>query len=286
MDEITEHTIGLIIGLILSACVGLVFWKKGYYSKKLEGYKQHVTLLPTLFAFFIYFAVQIIIPLIVYFWVVKSGGSLTHLREAWINLGIMYTTALAVILFSLLASKDVRTGVWNPKHLGQKGIIRSFFVGMVTWVQAWPLVLVVGEFMTLLLLVGFGIAPPDQDQEMIRYLKKFQDHPEILYPLSLAVAFVIPVMEEILFRGFLQNFFTKMFGKIGAIGLTSLFFAALHFTPAQGSTNFLLLPALFLLSCFLGYLYERQGTLTAPIGLHMTFNSLTLLFLLASFHWV
>lgn len=288
-EEITKHLIGLGLGLLFAFGATALFYAKGFYKKTLAGYKHHVTLMTTLGAFFIYFAMQLLlIPFLVGVWFIqqKQGIVLTEFEAGWINLGIIYVTALVVIAFALFISSAIREAVWNPKQVSSRAARRSFLLGALTWVQAFPFVIVIGQLMTLFLLVVVGVSPPDQDQEMIRFLKKFQNQPFILYPLAVAVAFVVPVMEEILFRGFLQNLFTKYFGKIIAIVFTSLFFAALHFTPDQGTSNFLFLPALFVLSCFLGYLYERQGTLAAPIGLHMAFNSLTLLFLLASFHFV
>jgi membrane protease YdiL (CAAX protease family) len=46
--------------------------------------------------------------------------------------------------------------------------------------------------------------------------------------------------------------------------LTSLFFAILH-PPTH-------IPALFFLSCGLGYAYERSGSLFRPILMHVFFN--------------
>jgi membrane protease YdiL (CAAX protease family) len=50
-----------------------------------------------------------------------------------------------------------------------------------------------------------------------------------------------------------------------AIVFTSVFFAILH-PPTH-------IPALFMLSCGLGYAYERSGSLLRPILMHIFFNS-------------
>ena len=78
-------------------------------------------------------------------------------------------------------------------------------------------------------------------------------------------AVIVPVFEEMLFRGFLQTSISSLSGRPWtAILLTSLLFSVLH--PATH------VPALFVLSCGLGYAYERSGSLFRPILMHIFFN--------------
>lgn len=82
-------------------------------------------------------------------------------------------------------------------------------------------------------------------------------------------AVIVPVFEELLFRGFLQTSISSATGNRWlAIVLTSLLFACLH--PVMTHV-----PALFALSCGLGYAYERSGSLLRPIFMHMLFNGLS-----------
>ena len=55
-----------------------------------------------------------------------------------------------------------------------------------------------------------------------------------------------------------------------AIVTQALVFALLHSNPAD-------LPHLFVLGLLLGYLYERTGSLYAPIALHFINNAVTML---------
>ncbi|GAF76601.1 unnamed protein product, partial [marine sediment metagenome] len=66
----------------------------------------------------------------------------------------------------------------------------------------------------------------------------------------------------------------------GAILLSSFFFAAFHFSILQKWSNVTILVTLFVLSIFLGLLYERQKSLLSPIVLHSTFNFFSVLNLL------
>ena len=81
-------------------------------------------------------------------------------------------------------------------------------------------------------------------------------------------AVIVPVFEELLFRGFFQTSLRSLSGSPwGGIVLTSVFFAVLH-PPTH-------IPALFMLSCGLGYAYERSGSLFRPILMHIFFNGLS-----------
>lgn len=84
----------------------------------------------------------------------------------------------------------------------------------------------------------------------------------------LAVIFavvVVPIFEEMLFRGFLQTSIRSVTqSPWAAIVMTSLLFAILH--PMTH------IPALFCLACGLGYAYERSGSLYRSIFMHIFFN--------------
>jgi membrane protease YdiL (CAAX protease family) len=83
-----------------------------------------------------------------------------------------------------------------------------------------------------------------------------------------AVVVVVPVFEEMLFRGFLQTAIRSVTqSPWTAIVLTSALFSILH-PPTH-------IPALFCLSCGLGYAYERSGSLFRSIFMHILFNGLS-----------
>lgn len=76
---------------------------------------------------------------------------------------------------------------------------------------------------------------------------------------------IVPVYEEMLFRGLFQSVLRCATGRPWAsIAATSGLFAALH--PAMHW------PALFVLSLAIGYSYEKSGSLTRAILVHMMFN--------------
>jgi membrane protease YdiL (CAAX protease family) len=87
----------------------------------------------------------------------------------------------------------------------------------------------------------------------------------------LAVAGMAPLLEELLFRGYLQNSFMRKMKPGYAIALASLIFAAVHFQP-------LATPALFVMGAAFGYLYHLTGSLKTNIALHALNNAAALYF--------
>jgi membrane protease YdiL (CAAX protease family) len=91
-----------------------------------------------------------------------------------------------------------------------------------------------------------------------------------------AVAIVAPLVEELLFRGYLQSALSRRFGPKKqwiAILVASLIFAAIHFQP-------LAFPLLAALGAGFGYLYHRTGSLKVNVALHMLNNGLAFLALI------
>ena len=89
--------------------------------------------------------------------------------------------------------------------------------------------------------------------------------------LALAVGFAVllgPLLEEIVFRGFLQPLLVQNLHVTGGIAVTSFIFVLLH-----GTSSVL---ALFALSVVLGWVHLRTRRLIAVWSVHALHNALTL----------
>ena len=89
----------------------------------------------------------------------------------------------------------------------------------------------------------------------------------------LCVGIIVPICEEVVFRGAILGHMLKAFGgnKHGhAICISALLFAIAHGNLAQG-------PHAFLLGILLGWLVYRTGSLVPGVVLHVVNNSLVLL---------
>jgi hypothetical protein len=91
---------------------------------------------------------------------------------------------------------------------------------------------------------------------------------------SFVAVIVAPVTEEMFFRAFLQPALQRWVGRAPGILVATAFFAAGHMDMYN-------LAPLFVLGLALGYLYDRTGSLAAPVALHVVHNGVTMLAIVA-----
>ncbi len=80
-----------------------------------------------------------------------------------------------------------------------------------------------------------------------------------------AVAIAVPIVEELLFRGLLQNALAKHVSPMIAIIIAAALFSVVHLQPYA-------IPPLFLMGIAFGYIYWKTGSLRTNIALHMLNN--------------
>jgi membrane protease YdiL (CAAX protease family) len=99
--------------------------------------------------------------------------------------------------------------------------------------------------------------------------------PLVEWEIALQVVLLYPILEELLFRGYLQGYLlgkswarSRLVGISSANLVTSLIFTAAHFLyhpPLAAAT--VLIPSLIF-----GYFRDRHGRLLSPILLHAYYN--------------
>lgn len=85
------------------------------------------------------------------------------------------------------------------------------------------------------------------------------------YGMLAAAILIAPVVEELVFRGYLQSALAKRMSAWGAISIASAVFASMH-----GSLT--LWPIYFMLGWAMGWVYEKTGSLKAAIVFHFINN--------------
>lgn len=110
---------------------------------------------------------------------------------------------------------------------------------------------------------------PDQSpQAIVDFLLKSEGWQARAAVFGIAVI-AAPVTEELIFRGCLYGILRQSKGRLPAIVISSLLFALIHgHLPS--------LPGLLVLAVGLTLVYERCGSLWAPISMHAAFNGLTI----------
>ncbi len=80
-----------------------------------------------------------------------------------------------------------------------------------------------------------------------------------------SIMFVAPVIEEIVFRGYVQNALSKKYNPVVGIIIASSIFAVIHM-------NLAIFPVYFIMGLGFGVLFHRTQTLWSAIVLHMLNN--------------
>ena len=140
--------------------------------------------------------------------------------------------------------------------------------GVVNYFAVMPLVL---ASIWIVVFAGKMFIGPDfqlPKNDSLELLTQIQIGFKILVVFS--AAFVVPVFEELLFRGLIQSFFrTHLHSPWLAIFLASMVFVVMHGIWQHW------LPLMALSVC-MGYAYEKSGSILRPICIHIIFNSVSI----------
>jgi membrane protease YdiL (CAAX protease family) len=141
---------------------------------------------------------------------------------------------------------------------------RDVYRGVLLYGTAVPALMGV-MFAWAVILKSLGQEP--KSQPVVQLLSEPQ--PAVLFVASAALAIgVAPILEEIIFRGFLMNTLVNRVGPVTGIVGSAAFFGALHGWPAC--------VPIFFVGLLLGLVYWKTGSLWVNIGCHAAFNTVSL----------
>lgn len=223
-----------------------------------------------IFALFI--TVQFLIsPFILRSIISKKGIANTELL-GWLSLLAILMVGFLLGIFFFIKRKKMKPLFTSKQPLFDIGI------GIASWLLAFPTAMFFSQILVFILTYLFEFTL--LDQTAVINVKESMKYPTLFVASMFAVTFIVPILEEILFRGYLQTALTKHVGKALAIIFSSALFASFHYAPGQEINNLNIIGTLFILSLFLGFLRERQGNLIPSIALHATFNGISILMLM------
>ncbi len=221
-------------------------------------------------------SVPVFLPFLIFFaWAIGFSQATLWIEQAYQDvdkdrqvaaqyLALLALNAAVIAVILVAARRRFARGLkgfgLNPKTLGADagwGAVNLLAVYPLVITGIW-LVMVIGR-----LIAGYDFAFPVHES-----LEDLADTDLVWAQVLLVVllAGVVPVMEELLFRGLLQSAFRGVLpGVWPAILITSALFAIVH-SPYHA-------PGIFALSCAMGYAYERSGSLFRPICIHIFFNA-------------
>lgn len=209
---------------------------------------------------------------------VEDEAFLNPTMRGWINFFIILGGFIGVIIAYLQLTPIQREQIWRQTSTPW---YQHFKIAMIAWLVAYPLVIAFSQLISIAVWQLFH--HPFIEQIAVQNLRQASVNPWLFSVMAFAVVVLVPITEEYLFRGLLQSWLKrKLPHYFVAIFLSSLLFTAFHYSNTQGLANIELLSSLFILSCVIGYIYERQRSLLAPIALHGFFNFMSFLMIAAS----
>lgn len=267
----TEHIELILIFGLVGFILNKIALHKHFYKLPETPFEPKVTFPLVALSFSIYLVNSFFLaPLLL-----KKFHSLfpsLMIAASWIQVLVMFFSLLMILGASQVLMKDFRSLL---KKTNESSFFQDILWAMTTWILAFPLVGVTEQFADLLVYAFFGIET--YEQEAVAYLKMALKSPSQLTAALILILVTAPFMEELLFRGFLQNWIKRHLGVKAAILIASLCFALFHISASHGAGNFSLVLSLFVFACFLGFLYEKQRSLFASIALHSVFNLISVL---------
>ena len=265
--------------ILLFGLLGVILLKvaKSYGFFRLpESHSHPVSFKIVLSVFLIYLGMTMLAAPGLIQLILLTSTNLSSIVFGGIQLGTLLVLFALFYLYCKAQSPTLFKKIWKDRSIPHpKSIAVDFFMGVMTWIIAFPLVIAVGELADMILYLFFGFE--SYEQVAVRYLKTTLGSPSMLSIALFTILIAAPVIEEFLFRGCLQAFLKRHMRPKYAICLSALCFSLFHVSSTQGLGNFSLVASLFLFALFLGFIYERQGSLFASTGLHMTFNAVSTL---------
>lgn len=270
--------------ILWAVLINWLAYKKGFYRlpSDLKKEEHSPTTTQLLLSFGIYLVIALfLVPLFARFLL----GTMQKMQPELTRMPIILLTGIQVCgmainfyllqLFLFKKDRPLYQKIWkNRERPPAHPIEGDLGLGLLAWFLSFPLVSILGEILDKI-LKSFGL--DGYEQTAVKFVKAAMGSPFSIFFVLVSVLIFAPLIEEYLFRGVLQTYCRKRLGSRSAVLISALCFALFHYAPTQGLGNIPLLLSLFLLGGYLGFLYERQGSLWAPIGLHMAFNTVSAL---------
>lgn len=278
--EIYLKALTLLWALPLSVWTLSIAKKNGWFEKLSFGPFSLIRWKDLLFGFGLFIFIELILaPSLGIRLLAEIGNSsafgniIEQNSQFFLNFFIISGGGVAVLLTYFTLNKNQREELTNQKQIPW---YKNFMKGIIAWLLFFPPVLAFTELLSIAVLYLFEGA--GSEQVAVQQVRKALANPSLFLLLTLQIVTIVPFSEEFLFRGLLQSWIKQFLGsrKWGII-FSSLLFSAAHYSPSQGVNNFELLPPLFVLGCFLGWIYEKERSIWASIGLHSFFNLISVL---------
>lgn len=149
------------------------------------------------------------------------------------------------------------------------GVRRIGFIKVAKWIFAGFGVFILFNIFFALFLSGGGTDLPGFEQQK-PFMPLFGSSPFDLTIAIIVLIFIAPVVEELVFRGFVLQTFLAKFKPVYATLISAGIFSLIHF-------EFQSVGIIFALALILNWIFMRSKSLWPCIGFHMLNNALVFL---------
>lgn len=193
--------------------------------------------------------------------------SALSVRDASVVAACALSAGLAVAVTTLVVLRRGR--VLPPAPTTPTRAVRLGLIGLVAW---WPALASAGWLAGMAQEAATGVAPPAIGHDTLgQMVDGARDG--WWWLMGATAVLLAPVLEECVYRGFLQQAMRRAgVGPWASILVVSGLFTMMHLGSVPPDARAASLSSLAVLSCCFGWLAERTGTLAAPIAAHVAFN--------------
>lgn len=147
------------------------------------------------------------------------------------------------------------------------GILKSLGLKMPSPKMRWPILLIPFVMIALGIRMYYFSDPFISDLPIRFILPESMLLGNIIMLVSTVIA--APIMEELIFRGYVYGVLERSFGYIISIGATSAIFALIHL---QHGSDVIGMSLIFMLGLALGILRYKSDSVFVPIIFHAAYN--------------
>jgi membrane protease YdiL (CAAX protease family) len=181
-----------------------------------------------------------------------------------LRVGLVVAPVLGIILPVWAVTRRFPAGFRSQLLIARPRFLMTLYVLVAT-----AAVIVIVDF--IYAVSQQFLNPPADYVEGLKELKPTGVVPLVVTFLGICV--LVPLAEEIVFRGLVQRIFSRNMGPVLAMFLAGAFFGVIHLTPQ-------LLLSMIVFGIFLGYLFMATSNLVYPILAHALLNAFSYLQLL------
>ncbi len=271
--SIQKHVVSLLFFGLVSLGIFFLAKRKNFFSLPQEEKKKllfhHLLIFLLGFIFIYYFFTPFLTAVGIRTKVIPTDSGIKQVSYTQIiNSSLLFGFML---IYGYGFCKGTFYKIWNSNEKTNK--LQDISIGLYSIFIVYPFIFFSWNTIVLINYLLFGIMP--LVQPAVEFLKQSKEHLSLLYLALVCIVILAPIIEEFFFRGALQTYLKKFLGRKAAIICTSLLFAFMHVNLFRGIGNLPIIVSLFVFACYLGFLYEKQKSLLAPIVLHMIFNAIS-----------